>query len=52
LIDSPKLIQFNKSESLNPDGKSYGEFSNLKELLDNIKMNDNPVIVVSHIKNN
>ncbi len=51
LIDSPKLIDYHSKNLLNPDGASHGEFMPLQELIKDTKSDDNPIIVVSHLKN-
>jgi hypothetical protein len=50
LVDALELLDFSDKGLLNPDGKDYGPHTNLKEVLDSTKPDDNPIIVVVHVK--
>ncbi len=52
MIDSQKLIDCHKNKLLNPDIVSHGEYMSLKEVLDDMEMDDNPIIIVTHLKSN
>ena len=50
LVDALDLLDFSDKGLLKPDGKDHGPYMNLKEVLESTKPDDNPIIVVVHMK--
>ena len=50
MIDAVKLLDYSEKGMLKPDGKDYGPHMNLTEVLESTKPEDNPILVVVHVK--
>jgi len=50
MIDAAELLDYSGKGMLKPDGKDYGPHMNLTEVLDSTKPEDNPIIVVVHVR--
>jgi len=50
MIDAVKLLDSYEKGLLKPDGKDHGPYLNLKEVIESTELEDNPVIIVVHIK--
>lgn len=50
MIDAVNLLDYYQKRLLNPDGKDHGPYMNLKEVLESSKPEDNPILVVVHVK--
>lgn len=50
MVDATDLLDYSEQGLLNPDGKDYGPHKNLKEVLESTKPDDNPILVVVHVK--
>ena len=50
MIDAVDFLGYANKGLLKPDGKDYGPHMNLKEVIEETKPDDNPIIVVVHMK--
>lgn len=50
MIDAIKLLDYQDEGLLKPDGKDHGPHMNLSEVLKSTESEDNPILVVLHVK--